>query len=172
MDYLSQIEALLGYSFKEFPSSDYLPSKITTNKNNHPTFFHLKKFDVPIAGIFTEVEVIRSAFSSQKNFSFDAPGFDISQWSKLELLVNGLTKIVGADNNRALYLRDQEEDEFLLGEWRGRRWDFPKYDEVRDMEIYFSQELGLSLVFWEKELNLDDESFDDSFLLDGWSPKF
>jgi hypothetical protein len=169
MDYKVRIEEFLGYSFSEFPDSGYLPNKITTNKYQIPNFFYIKDLDAPIAGIFTQVEIIRSAFNSQKNFIFNAPEFDISEWKKLEALINGLTEIVGADNKRSLYLRDQEEDEFLLGDWEGRRWDFPKYDEVRDMEIYFSRESGLSLIFWEKELNLD--SVDDSWLLDGWEPE-
>ncbi|WP_075352082.1 hypothetical protein [Algoriphagus marinus] len=171
MDYKKRIEGFLEYSFSEFPSSEYLPDKIIAGKSNIPTFFYIKEFDNPVAEIFTEVEVIRSAFCSQKNFSFKAPEFDVSQWNRLEFLINGFTEIMGADNKRSLYLRAQEEDEFLLGEWEGRRWDFPKYEEVLDVEIYFSRESGLSLVFWEKVLDLDDDKIDDSWLFDGWKPE-
>ncbi|HSF55319.1 MAG TPA: hypothetical protein VLA71_16310 [Algoriphagus sp.] len=45
----------------------------------------------------------------------------------------------GGDNLGMLWLLEEEIEEVESGEWKGRDWDFPKYEEVHDILLMLSK---------------------------------
>lgn len=84
-----------------------------------------------------------------------APDFEPADMLQLRKLVNGLVAIYGGDNKGMLWLLDEELEEIESGEWAGRDWDFPRYEEIHDILLCLSKEKGLLLVIREKGNLLD-----------------
>lgn len=61
----------------------------------------------------------------------------------------------GGDNAGMLWFLEEEIEEVESGEWKGRDWDFPKYEEVNDIPLMLGKERGLLLVIREKGDLLD-----------------
>lgn len=107
-----KLENLIGISFDDYPSSDYLPTQVSVPSwSRFPRFTFEKRLKEPLYGIFSIINVITMEHYFNKNIVFVAPDFRITHISILESLLDDLVDILGADKKRMLYLVDREYEE-------------------------------------------------------------
>lgn len=156
MDYNKEFESLVGIGLKDYPSSDYSPiEEHYVSFSKHPRFISRKMLKTPLCGLFEEVEVLTFPNLYNRVMTLVAPNFEPAQMILLQNLVNGLVSIYGGDNKGMLWFLEEEIEEVESGEWKGRNWDYPKYEEVHDILLTLSNERGLLLIIREKGDLLD-----------------
>ena len=156
MDYNQQLETFLGIGLDDYPGSDFSPiEEFYVSYSRHPRFISTKQLAAPLCGLFDRVEVVTFPNLLNRVMSLTAVDFEPAQMILLQNLVNGLVAIYAGDNKGMLWLLEEEMEEVESGAWKGRRWEFPKYDEVHDVSLYLSKEDGLQLTIIEKGDLLD-----------------
>ena len=156
MDYNKQLESLLGIGLDDYPSSDYSPiEEFIPVYSRHPNFISKKQLATPICELFDRVEVITYPNLYNRTMTLVGDDFELSQIIALEKLINGLVAIYGGDKRGMLWLLEEEIEEIETGKWKGRDWDFPKYDEIHDILLWISEERGILLIIKEKGALLD-----------------
>lgn len=151
MDYNKQFEALVGIGLDDYPSSDYSPiEEHYIRYSRHPRFISRKKLETPLYGLFEEIEVLTFPNLYNRVMTLLAPNFEPAQMVLLQNLVNGLVDIYGGDKEGMLWFLEEEAEEIESGEWKGRDWDYPKFEEVHDILLMLSKERGLLLNIREK----------------------
>lgn len=156
MDYNKAFESLVGIGLDDYPSSDYSPiEEYYPSYSKYPQFISRKTLHTPLCGLFEEVEVITFPNLYNRVMSLLAPNFELAQMHALQQLVNGLASIYGGDNKGMLWFLEEEIEEIESGEWKGRDWDYPKYEEVHDILLTLDKEKGLLLIIREKGNLLD-----------------
>ncbi len=156
MDYNKKFEALIGIGLDDYPSSDYSPiEEFIPVYSKYPQFISSKKLKTPLCGLFEEVEVVTFPNLYNRVMKLVAPNFEPAQMMDLQKLVNALVAIYGGDKAGMLWFLEEEIEEIESGEWEGRNWDFPKYEEVHDILLMLSRERGLLLIIREKGDLLD-----------------
>lgn len=162
MDFIKKVEALLDYKFSEFPGPDDLPSDLKFDMRHFEEIpYYTKEFSEPACGLFTTVVVSKSLSLVQTRFN--ARSISPGQIFLLESLLESLSEIYGADEKLMLYLLEEEKEQIILGDWRGRYWEFD--ERYNQMNVSLSlDEKGLNLnfyKFWRPWF--DDEEDDDDF---------
>ena len=151
MDYNKQFEALVGIGLDDYPSFDYSPiEEYYPTYSKYPQFISRKKLETPLFGLFEEIEVLTFPNLYNRVMKLIAPNFEPAQMVLLQNLVNGLVDIYGGDKEGMLWFLEEEAEEIESGEWKGRDWDYPKYEEVHDILLMLSKERGLLLNIREK----------------------
>ena len=156
MDYNKAFESFVGIGLDDYPGSDYsLIEEYYPVYSKYPNFISRKKLNTPLCGLFEEVEVVTFENLYNRVMSLVAPNFEPAQMLSLQNLVNGLVSIYGGDKKGMLWFLEEEIEEVESGEWAGRDWDYPKYEEVHDILLTLSKEKGLLLIIREKGNLLD-----------------
>ena len=156
MDYNQAFKNLLGIGLDDYPSSDYSPIEAYYPLfHKHPQFISKKSLQSPLFGLFTQVEVVTFDNLYNRVMTLMAPDFLPDQMHHLQQLVRGLVDIYGGDKKGMLWLLDEEIEEILNANWKGREWDFSRYEEVHDILLYLSPDRGLMLIIREKGNLLD-----------------
>lgn len=156
-----KLEDLIGISFDDYPSSDYMPTEVSIpNFSRYPRFYFEKTMKEPLCGLFSTVRIIAHEHDFCKNIVFEAPDFRLAHLSLLENLLQRLTEILGADKSRMLHLVEREYEALEQDSWEGRFWNFPAYDDLDDVMLNFNLKHGLSLTIFEP-VNLFDEEEED-----------
>lgn len=156
MDYNKAFESLVGIGLDDYPGSDYSPiEEYYPRYSKYPQFISRKKVSTPLFGLFEEVEVVTFPNVYNRVMSLHAPNFELAQLITLEHLTNGLVNIYGGDTHGMLWFLEEEIEEIETGEWKGRDWDFPRYEEVHDILLILDKEKGLLLNIREKGNLLD-----------------
>ena len=156
MDYNKAFESLVGIGLDDYPGSDYSPiEEYYPRYSRSPRFISRKKLETPLYGLFEEVKVLTFPNLLNRVMTLTAPNFEPAQMIPLQNLVNGLVEIYGGDKNGMLWFLEEEIEEIETGEWKGRNWDFPRYEEVHDILLILDKEKGLQLIIREKGDLLD-----------------
>ncbi len=156
MDYNKAFETLVGIGLDDYPGSDYsLIEEYYPLHSKYSQYISRKSLREPLVGLFTQVEVVTFDHLYNRVMTLIAPDFEPAQMIQLRMLVNGLVDIYGGDQKGMLWLLEEELEEIESGEWAGRDWDFPRYEEVHDILLCLSKERGLVLIIREKGNLLD-----------------
>lgn len=156
MDYNKEFEALVGIGLNDYPSSAYsLIEEFVPAYSKSSQFISRRKLQTPLCELFEEVEVHTFHNLYNRVMKLVAPNFEPAQLMTLQNLVNALVGIYGGDKEGMLWFLEEEIEEIESGEWKGRDWDFPKYEEVHDILLMLSKEKGLLLIIREKGNLLD-----------------
>lgn len=157
-----KLEKLIGISFNDYPSSDYMPTEVSIPSfSRYPRYYFEKTMKEPLCGLFHKVKIITFEFEYHKNIVFEAPDFRLTHLSLLENLLEQLSEILGADKKRMLHLVYREYEELEQDTWEGRFWNFPAYDDLDDVMLNFNLKNGLSLTIFEPINLFDDEEDED-----------
>jgi hypothetical protein len=155
-DYNKQLEDFLGIGLDDYPGSDYsLLEEYYVSYSKHPRFRSYKYLKTPILGLFDQIEVITFPYTYNRLMTLQSTRFEPAQMNDLENVVNGLVQIYGGDSKGMLWLLEEEKEEIVLKTWKGRIWEFDKYEEVNDVFITISTEKGLEITIKEKGHLLD-----------------
>lgn len=156
MDYNKAFESLVGIGLDDYPGSDYsLIEEYYPPYSKYSQYISRKTLSTPLFGLFTKVEVITFDNLYNRVMTLLSPDFEPAQMIILQKLVNGLVDIYGGDNKDMLWFLEEEQEEVESGEWAGRDWDFPRYEEVHDILLLLNKEKGLQLIIREKGNLLD-----------------
>lgn len=157
-----KLENLIGISFDDYPSSDYMPTEVSIpNFSNFPRYYFEKIMKEPLCGLFSTIKIIAHEHDFCKNIVFEAPDFRLTHLSLLENLLEGLVEILGADKSRMLHFVEREYEALEQDTWEGRFWNFPAYDDLDDVMLNFNLKRGLSLTIFEPVNLFKDEEDED-----------
>lgn len=155
MDFNKKLEKLLDFSLEDYPNSAYsLIEARSDGPSKYPTYFSYRYVEKPIYELFEKIEVKTRDNLKNRNIYLVTEKFELYQMEILRRLVSSLTNIYGADEKRNLWLSEEEEEEIRLNQWKGRYWEFPKNEEIRDVSIYLAGS-RLSLAIYERGNLLD-----------------
>ncbi|TDQ15101.1 hypothetical protein DFQ04_2987 [Algoriphagus boseongensis] len=136
MNYNQKLEEFLGISLEDYPSTAYSLIEARARRySRFPEFFSYRYLDEPIFGMFTKIEVVTLEYVNNRHMKLIDEDFNVSKLDVVKKLIDGLVDIYGADDNRNLWLSEDEEEEIILNQWKGRSWDFPKNEEIRAITI-------------------------------------
>ena len=131
MNYNQRLEALLKIGLEDYPNSGYsLIEERPRKYSKYPEFFSFRNPKEPIFGLFNKIEVVTEENILNRHMSLILDDFSIEQFGKVKELIDALADIYGADENRNLWLREEEEEEIIMNTWEGRSWDFPKNEDI------------------------------------------
>ena len=131
MNYNQRLEVLLGIGLDDYPNSAYsLIEERAREYSKYPEFFSYRHPEEPIFGLFKKIEVVTEENILNRHMSLILDDFSIDQLGKVKELIDALVEIYGADEDRNLWLREEEEEEIMMNTWKGRSWDFPKNEEI------------------------------------------
>ena len=157
MNFNQKLEKLLDFSLEDYPSSAYsLIEPRPDERSRHPIYFSCRYPQNPIYGFFEKIEVETRDNLKNRNIFLVTEQFELSQIEILNVLVDSLVDIYGADEKRNLWLREVEEEDIRMNQWKGRYWNFPNNEEIRDVAIYLEGK-HLSLAIYERGALLDFE---------------
>lgn len=156
MDYNKRIEEFLGIGLDDYPGSEYTPiEEYYVSYSKFPRFRSYKSLPTPIHRLFDQIEVTTFPYTFNRFMTLQCSRFEPAQMLDLDYVVNGIVKIYGGDNKGMLWLLDEEKEEIVQNTWKGRIWEFDKYEEVNDVFITISKEKGLEITMKEKGHLLD-----------------